>query len=75
MNEMRFVLRIWNNRKPVSCTPTASLSASSRRSSNRTIKSSKKKNSRQSSSSSKELAELASIKVKKNGRVVKEDDV
>uniref|UniRef100_W8BR51 Glutamate receptor ionotropic, kainate 3 n=1 Tax=Ceratitis capitata TaxID=7213 RepID=W8BR51_CERCA len=75
VNEMRFVLRIWNNRKPVSCTPTASLSASSRRSSNRTIKSSKKKNSRQSSSSSKELAELASIKVKKNGRVVKEDDV
>ncbi|XP_036222655.2 glutamate receptor ionotropic, kainate 2 [Bactrocera oleae] len=73
VNEMRFVLRIWNNRKPVSCTPTASIAASSRRSSNRTARSLSKKNLQQSSGSGEELSELAKNKVKKNGTIIKVD--
>ncbi|XP_011193096.2 glutamate receptor ionotropic, kainate 2 [Zeugodacus cucurbitae] len=72
VNEMRFVLRLWNNRKPVSCTPTASIDASSRRSSNRTTRSLTKKNSRQSSGSGEELRDLPQKKVKKNGSIIKE---
>ncbi|XP_054743540.1 glutamate receptor ionotropic, kainate 2 [Anastrepha obliqua] len=72
VNEMRFVFRIWNNRKPVSCTPTASLTASSRRSSNRTIKSSKKKNSRESSATSEELRDLVNFKSTNNGSIIED---
>nr|QKN21288.1 glutamate receptor ionotropic kainate 2 [Bactrocera dorsalis] len=75
VNEMRFVLRIWNNRKPVSCTPTASIAASSRRSSNRTARTLTKKGSQQSSGSGEELKELANNKVKKNGTIIKVDEI
>lgn len=72
MNEMRFVLRIWNNRKPISCTPTASIAASSQRSSSRTPRSLTKKNSQESSGNGEELRELGNNKVKKNGTVISE---
>ncbi|XP_017469717.1 PREDICTED: glutamate receptor 4-like [Rhagoletis zephyria] len=75
VNEMRFVLRIWNNRKPVSCTPTASLSASSRRSSNQTIKSLRKKKSHESCAMSEDLRHMAAIKGKRNGSIVNEAKV
>ncbi|XP_067622673.1 glutamate receptor ionotropic, kainate 2 isoform X2 [Eurosta solidaginis] len=75
VNEMKFVLRIWNNRKPISCTPTESLTASSHHSSNRTVKSSTKKNSRESSNSSEELREITSIKSKPNGSTIKEANI
>lgn len=72
VNEMRFVLRIWNNRKPISCTPTASIAASSQRSSSRTPRSLTKKNSQESSGNGEELRELGNNKVKKNGTVISE---
>jgi len=58
IKELLFVFRIWNNKKPISCTPTASLK-SSRRSSEKTPKSTRRM--MVAANSSDELKEMQSI--------------